>query len=217
MFIANPNGNAASSEESWKVTAAQQFSSSSLPSMITRSESSGGDVPKRLEAPTPAVGVVDLLPREVADVDITVAAAHVCVHAHRECVGERQVDANACAKETEIAGHAFKPGAGFEIRARGDDANRAGRGVFAVERALRAAQDFDPLDVGEVADRRAGAGAINAVNENADRGFEARIVRAGADAADGGRGAGGLRLAGANAQVRRHLAQIGQRVDAGVL
>ena len=38
--------------------------------------------------------------------------------------------------------------------------------------------------VGQVGERRAGAGAIDAVDEDADRGFKAGVVRAGADAAD---------------------------------
>ena len=66
----------------------------------------------------------------------------------------------------------------------GDELDRAADGVLAVERALRAAQDFDPLDVEQVELVAADARQIDVVDIDADGRVE-RLQRVRlADAAD---------------------------------
>ena len=76
--------------------------------------------------------------------------------------------------------------------------DRAADGVAAVKRALRAAQDFDPIDVVDVEHRRLRAVEVDVVEIDADAVFEAgdRILLA--DAAD----EGGERRVGAARRLR---------------
>src|SRR3546814_20308221 len=60
----------------------------------------------------------------------------------------------------------------------------AGRRVAAAERALRAALHLDPVDFAEFVEADARTRAIDAVDEDGDRTFEAGVVDDGADAAD---------------------------------
>ena len=57
------------------------------------------------------------------------------------------------------------------------DVERTGRSVAAEQRTLRPAQDLDTLDINELTERHTGARLICAVDEDADRAFEADIVR----------------------------------------
>ena len=84
------------------------------------------------------------------------------------------------------------------------DVDRAGRGIAARQRALRATQHFDPVDFADVVETRAGTAAIDAVDEYRNRAFQAGIVADGADAADA-RGGIGLAAGGRNLQRRCEL------------
>ena len=75
---------------------------------------------------------------------------------------------------------------GVKLRLGGDDRDQAGRRVAAEQRALRPAQHLDPVERAELGQADAGAGAIDAVDEHADRAFEAGVVADRADAADAG-------------------------------
>ncbi len=89
----------------------------------------------------------------------------------------------------------------------GDDVDDARRGVLAEQGRLRALQHLDALDLAQIAQGRAVAGAIDAVDHDADRAFDARIVAHRADAADAGGGEGLVRGRGHD-QARRQDLQI---------
>ncbi len=67
---------------------------------------------------------------------------------------------------------------GREARLARGDVDRAGRGVLAVQRALRAAQDFDLLDIEEVERRGGAASVINLVDVDADARLDAVVGEA---------------------------------------
>jgi len=67
---------------------------------------------------------------------------------------------------------------------RGYDRNQAGRGVPAEQGALRPAKDFDAIERAELGKADAGAVAIDAVDEQAHRAFQTRVVADRADAAN---------------------------------
>jgi hypothetical protein len=60
----------------------------------------------------------------------------------------------------------------------GGDVDRAGGGVFAVKRALGAAQNLHPVDVQEVERRRRDPAVIDLVDINADALFDAVVGKA---------------------------------------
>src|SRR3546814_19004532 len=62
----------------------------------------------------------------------------------------------------------------FILRLLRDDADDAGARILAEQRRLRAAQQFDTLDVRKVADLSGRARAIDAVDDDADRRSEER-------------------------------------------
>ena len=66
----------------------------------------------------------------------------------------------------------------------GDQADRAADRVAALERALRAAQDLDPLEVEQVEVRAGQRRIIDVVDIDADAGLEGRVEVELADAAD---------------------------------
>ena len=106
----------------------------------------------------------------------------------------------------------------MEVVARflGDDRDHAGRRVLAEQGRLRAAQHFDALDVGKVADLGHRAAAIDAVDEHRDRRFQTQVVAAGAEPAD--REAGGKRaLVGADLERGNDARQVGDVADLGAL
>ena len=74
-----------------------------------------------------------------------------------------------------VATGAFEDGAGFEARRASRDVQHAGRRVLAEQRALRAAQQRDLVDVDEIEVRHARAAQVHVVEIRADTGFE-RIV-----------------------------------------
>ena len=97
----------------------------------------------------------------------------------------------------------------------GVDVDQAGRAVAPAERALRAAQHFDPVDRTELAERVTRTRAIDAVDEHRDRAFEAGVVADGADAADTGRAIGFVTGRG-HQQRRRDLAHFANVRGAGI-
>src|SRR5690606_779777 len=84
------------------------------------------------------------------------------------------------------------------------------------QRALRAFQYFDALELAEIAEAHAVAGAVYAIDHDADRRFEAGIVADGADAANA-RSRDGLARRGRHDESRREQGEILYVLNAGVL
>lgn len=95
------------------------------------------------------------------------------------------------------------------------DRNQACRCVTTTERALRATQDFDPIERPEFGKRVARTRTIHAVHEDGDRAFEARVVAHRANTADTG---GTVRFVTGrgNEQRRRDLVEFANIAGAGV-
>ena len=122
-----------------------------------------------------------------------VALAPGDIEARREGVfDQRTVQRQRAAILAEIAAGQLNAHGWFEGGRGGDHIDDAGRGVLAEQRALRPLQDLDALHVADIAEADAVAWAINAVNHDADGGFQAGIVADRADAANA-RGGGGFR------------------------
>src|SRR4029079_11208300 len=68
-----------------------------------------------------------------------------------------------------------------EARLGGDDAQRAADDALAEQYALRAADDFDAIEIEEVRERRAHARDVHLVDEQTDRRLCRRIVELHAD------------------------------------
>src|SRR5205085_8744493 len=112
-------------------------------------------------------------------------ALHVnAIEPRSDRVADRSGDAPLEAAQVVVADIDLTAGFRREARLGGDDRDQAGRRVAAEERSLRAAQDFDPVERPELGQADACARTIDAVDEHADRAFEAGIVADGADAAD---------------------------------
>ncbi len=143
------------------------------------------DVPQGLAACVPAVPIVDL---EAAAhvIDVAVALARVDVQPYRQILRQGARGAAVDFIGLEIAVGAKSVDGRCEGGFRRRNADGAGRRVLAEERALRSAQNFDAVDGGEIGQRDTGTALIDAVDEEADRGFETGVVGAGADAADVG-------------------------------
>ncbi len=107
-------------------------------------------------------------------------------------------------------------GAEAEFRLLGDDVDDAGRGALAEQGALRTLQDLDALHLAQVAERDAVARAIDAVDHDADRAFQAGVVADRADAADAG-GGRGFRRGRGHGQAGGQDRQILDVLDARVL
>src|SRR5213075_196338 len=99
-------------------------------------------------------------------------------------LAERARNAAFEAAHAEIAEVRLAARFGREARLRGDHRDQAGRGVAAEQGTLRAAQHLDAVQRPELGKTDPGARAVDAVDEQADRAFEARIVADRADAAD---------------------------------
>ncbi|MNS56218.1 hypothetical protein D3C72_890710 [compost metagenome] len=94
---------------------------------------------------------------------------------------------------------------GRERRRGRDHVDNARRGVLAEQGGLRSLQDLDALDLAQVAQGHAVARAIDAVDHDADRAFQPRIVAHRADAANAGRGEGLVRGRGHHQTRRKDL------------
>ncbi len=112
---------------------------------------------------------------------VTGAIAHLEREARRDVLGEAAgqvaVRHEAVVITVGNRGRAARRVAGL----RGDDAERAADDILAEQHALRAADDFDPIEIEEVGERRAHARDVHLVDEQADRGFCGRIVELHAD------------------------------------
>ena len=94
-----------------------------------------------------------------------------------------------------------------------DHVNGTGSRVLAIERALRAAQHLDSLEVDQVEYRIAGTPGVNAVDEQADAAFNAVVLAAAAQAADRERRQ--PRIDRDHGQARHPLRQVGDRAQSG--
>ncbi len=138
------------------------------------------------------------------------------VEPERDSVGQTTRRALFQANEAVIADVDLADEFRLETRLRGDDRDQAGRGVPAEQRALRSAQHFDAVQSAKLGQAHARASAINAVDEHADRAFEAGIVADRADAADSRHGCARFRRCGGDEERRRHLVQLPNVGRAGV-
>ena len=130
----------------------------------------GGDIPLGSDAHGREIGlVVDLV--EGGDADA-------------ERIGNRQVDRGLGADIVEAA--ILHAGAATQVAPRigGVDVDHAGRGIAAIDRALRPAQHFDRCHVEHRHAQRGGKRVVDAVDLRGDGGIAAEAVVA-ADAADG--------------------------------
>ena len=103
-----------------------------------------------------------------------------------------------------------------ERRPRRGDLDHAGDGVLAEQRALRTFQDFDVREFAQVVEADAVAGAVDAVDVEADRFFQAGVVRHVADAADA-RDGRRLVAVGGDVEAGGQQGQVADRFDLGVL
>ncbi|MNX63295.1 hypothetical protein D3C86_942890 [compost metagenome] len=176
----------------------------------------GGQVRRGAPQQLAAQGVVVLVlivgfgARAVTGLDVieAVAAARGEVQTSRQnLVHDRAGQGDGAARGPVVAKGRLARHARGEGRRGGDDVDHAGRGVLAEQGGLRALQHLDALDLAEVAQGHAVAGAIDAVDHDADRAFQPRIVAHRADAADAGRGEGLVRGRGHD-QARRQDLQV---------
>ena len=149
-----------------------------------------GGVPEQLGAQVPAVAVVQLVVVRQVD-EVAVALVHRAGDAEGEGVGEGAGDLALQDALVQVADAGFDEAAPVEVGLLRHDADHAGRGVLTEQRALRAAQHLDALHIDEVADGAGRARAVDAVDEHTDRGLDARVVGAVAEAADDEVGVGG--------------------------
>ena len=80
-----------------------------------------------------------------------------------------------------------------------------GHRVLAEQRALRPAQDLDPVEIREVVEGETRTRPVDAVDEGAHGGFEPGVVARGAHAADAQRAAVGRAVGVVDDDGRRHL------------
>ena len=138
----------------------------------------GARLPQQLGTEAVTVAVVDILvERGVAN--IAVAAVVVARNRIAKRVGQRAGQITLDDDFVVIAIGNFGRTLGLVERGLGgDDADDTRRRVFAEQRRLRPAQHLDALNIGQIADLRRRARAIDAVDEHADRWLDARVVRA---------------------------------------
>ena len=169
----------------------------------------------RVEIPVEIVGFAARANTGI-DLDEAVTAAVGRIHAQCGLFSDGQVEARGEPEFGIVAGRQFRMGRRFKVRTLGDHVDHAGRGVLAEQGALRPLQHLDALQLAEVAEAHAIARAVDPVDDDADRGFQAGVVAHGPDAADAG---GGQRLAlgaGHGQAGHQHL-QVLHVADAAVL
>ena len=148
-----------------------------------------GRLEQRLGADEIAVAIVDVGIVDHVVVE-TVTAEEDAIDAGCNRFTQRRVHPALDADRIVIAIGEIGIAAEVEFGLSRIDRDHPGRGVAAAQRALRAAQDFDPVKRAELGQRVARARTIDAVHEHGDRAFEAGVVAHGADAADTGRTVG---------------------------
>ncbi|MNX63375.1 hypothetical protein D3C86_943700 [compost metagenome] len=129
------------------------------------------------------------------------------VQAAGDLVGDRAGDRAGQTPGVEVAVGGLGVEAGREGRGLGNNVDDAGRGVLAEQGALRPLQHLDAAQFAQVAEADAVARAIDAVDDHADRAFQAGVVADRADAADTG-GGRGFRLGRGDGHARRQDLQI---------
>ena len=135
-----------------------------------------GRFKKKLPAQAELIAVVKVLTGDDVG-DEAVAGFEKAVDAACENVlDDRAGDGAFRAVAVEIGAGVFRIAAEFIFRLLGAHDQRAGRRVPAESRALRAARDFDGVDLAEVAEGDRVARAVNVVDEDADGGLQAGVV-----------------------------------------
>ena len=172
-------------------------------------------VEEELAADVVAVAVVDPLV-EIDDLDIAIALIVAAVEREGDRLGQRARDVALEEQLVEIAVGRRDRAAELELRRTGEDRDHPRAGVLAEQRRLRSAQHFDAADIGEVADLAGRTRAENAVDEHADRGLDADIVVAIAEAADD-EGGGRARLELVHPKRGGNRLQIDQVANFGAL
>eukprot|EP01137_Pigoraptor_chileana_P008669 Opistho-2@55816 len=164
---------------------------------------------QRLTAQEIAVAVVGVADRVAGAVDQLVEAVPLAPHPvqrQRDAVGNRPGDAARQAPIIIIAVSDLTLGMECLFGRLADDVDEARRRIAAEQRALRSAQHLHPFDLAQFVEARAGARTIDAIDEDRDRAFEARIVADRADAANTGRRIG-FGAGGRDEQRRRQLVE----------
>ena len=168
--------------------------------------------PQRLALEVVAVAIVDAL----AAVHLFHEAVVIVVDtapAREQGVRDRDVDPAVEFVAVVIGRRRFQETGMAVVRRARDDVERAGRGVLAEQRALRAFQHLDAFDVDQIAKGQTATIAVDAVDEGAHGAFETRIVARGAHAADLERGIGCAARGRVHEQTRRDRLQIVNGVD----
>ena len=134
-------------------------------------------------AQAPAIALVEL--RAAGEIGrIAVALVEVAGEAEGDGIADRPGHVTANDDGVEIAIGDFTRTAEFELRRARDDRDDTGRGILAEQGRLRAAQHFDALEIGQIADLGGRARAIDAVDEDTDRRLDAGVVGTVAKAAN---------------------------------
>src|SRR3546814_1216028 len=122
-----------------------------------------------------AVAVVDVGSGGRVRIEAVALDPHA-VEARGELVADRTGDAAGEAPIVVIAIGDLAGAAEFERGLLRIDADQAGRRIAAAERALRAALHLDAVALAQFVEADAGARAVDAVDEDGDRAFEAGLV-----------------------------------------
>ena len=165
-----------------------------------------GRFEQQLAAHEIAVAVVD--PHIVDDIVVEAVALEIdAVDPRGDRIAQRRVDSGFDLDRVVIAIGEGAVAREFELGRGGVDVDEAGRGVAAAQRALRAAEDLDPVERSEFGQRIARARTIDAVDEDRDRAFEAGVVADRTNATNTGRTIGFVTGRG-DQQRRRDLVEV---------
>jgi hypothetical protein len=162
-----------------------------------------------------AIGIAGVRAAVVHARDVTVLALGDTRDAREQRVRQREVAAGAQIDAVARAvGHGDVAGV-VALRLARVQLDRAADGVASGQRALRATQDLDTLEVEQVEHRAGQRGVVHVVHIDADAGLQRGVEIALADAADRG-GDGGpegraLRLEGDVRRLARQLCDVGLR------
>ena len=139
---------------------------------------------QQLAAHEPAIAIVDLAAGRAEIADIAIAPIVTTRDAGGDRVAERAGQHALDHHGVVVAIARLDISTELELGFAGDDRDHARAGVLAEQRRLRPAQHFDTLDIGQIADLRGRAAAIDAIDEHAHAGLDAGVVGAVAEAAD---------------------------------
>ena len=126
-----------------------------------------GRLDQQLSPHTIAIALVDV-GSQIQVTGIAVTLVQIGGQAEGDRVADRAGNIGFGDDRIIIAVAKLGGAAELELRLLGDDADDAGRGIFAEQSGLGAAQHFDTFEIGQIADLGSGPRTINAVNKHAD-------------------------------------------------